>query len=267
MPLPRMPGPDEAVLHVHGEGGQQGPLSRRQLDEAIRGGKVALADHVWMQGMTDWVALGTLPELLAGLDAPSASEAPAAPGESEDDRLDRVVGSLVQKSWDYLEGHDFASHVDEVFLGAVITSTLDTGYSLIDVKSDGTHHFLRFQNMQDHSRIIVRVTHLTSSLSVAKVLGQRASVIIGYGEKVAAISKVMNAIQAEMKSGFIQNPDPGTITVDGDLGTGYVYCQVDMYWQIDDYVGRDYRIDYTKLTGHIGATTHALRKYLRGRFA
>jgi hypothetical protein len=263
--LARMPGPDEVVLHVHGDKGQVGPLSRRALDEAVKAGQHALSDHVWMQGMTDWVPLSSVPEVFAGLDAPT--EAPVAPGQTEDDRLDAVFGGLVQKSWDYLENHEFAGHIDEVFLGAIITSTLDNGYSLIDISSDGTHHFLRFQNMQDHSRIITRVTHLTGSLAISKVLGQRASLIVGYGEKVAAIGKVMSAVNAEMKSTFLQNADPGTVTVDGDLTTGYVYCQVDLYLSIDDYVARDYTIDYSKLTTHIGATTHALRKYLRGRFA
>ena len=170
-------------------------------------------------------------------------------------------------SWDYLSEHRFATHIDEVFLGAVITSTLDVGYSLIDISSDGTHHYLRFENLDDKSRIVVRLTHITGSLAVSKVLGQRASAVIGYGEKVGNISKVMSAIRAEMKSGYIRDPEPGTITVDGDLNSGYVTCQVDLFLDIDAYVARDYTIDHDKLATHIGATTHALRKYLRGRFA
>lgn len=268
MPLPRMPGVDELALHVHTSGGQQlGPLSRRALDDAMKAGDVTTADHMWMQGMTDWIPLSDAPELLEDLDAPdAAAEMAALPGESDDDRQDRIFGGLVQKSWDYLEDHEFASHVDEVFLGAIITSTLDTGHSLIDLSSNGTHHNLRFQKDDDQSRLIARVTHMTPSMAVSKVLGQRASVVIGYGEKVGSISKVMGAVRAEFQSGFLQNADPGTITVDGDMATGYVYCQVDMYWNIGEYVGRDYRIDYPKLTTHIGATRHALRKYLRGRF-
>jgi len=268
MSLTRMPGVDELAVHVHTAAGQQlGPLSRRALDESVKNGDVAGADHIWMQGMTDWIPLSDAGELLENLDAPDpTAEMAALPGESDDDRQDRIFGGLVQKSWDYLEDHEFASHIDEVFLGAIITATLDTGHSLIDLSSNGTHHFLRFQSDEDKSRVIARVTHMTPSMAVSKVLGQRASVIIGYGEKLGSITKVMGAIRAEFQSGFLQDADPGTITVDGDIATGYVYCQVDMYWNIDDYVGRDYRIDYPKLTNHIGATRHALRKYLRGRF-
>jgi hypothetical protein len=261
-----MPAPDEDVLLVHSADGQLGPLSRRTLKSHVDEGRVAVTDHVWMKGMAEWLPIADQAGLLDDLDAAPAEEA-RLPGESDDDHQDRIFTDLVKKSWDYLEDHEFAGHIDEVFLGAVITGTLDTGYSLIDLNSNGSHHFLRFQNLDDGSRIIVRCTHLTGTLAVAKVLGQRASVVIGYGEKVGSIGKVMNAVRAEMKSNFLQNPDPGTITVDGDMASGYVYCQVDMYWSIDEYVASDYRIDTAKLSAHIGATTHALRKYLRGRFA
>ena len=173
----------------------------------------------------------------------------------------------MRASWDYLADHQFAGHIDEVFLGAVITSTLDAGYALIDITSDGTHHYLRFEKLADKTRVIFRLTHLTAGLATAKVLGQRASVIVGYGEKIGSIGKVMKAVKAEYQSGYMRNPEPGTISVDGDVSSGYVYCQVDMYWNIDEYVSREYAIDYEKLTGHVSASINALRKYLRGRFS
>ncbi|MEQ1572334.1 MAG: hypothetical protein ABMA64_42315, partial [Myxococcota bacterium] len=196
---------------------------------------------------------------------PAAEVAPATP--RTDDEQDAVFVGLVKESWKYLGEHRFAAHIDEVFLGGLITSTLDTGYSLIDLSSDGSHHYVRFENLADQSRIVVRLTHLTGSLALSKVVGQRASAVIGYGERVGNITKIWGAIQAEMKSSYIQDPEPGTITVDGDVNSGYVYCQVDLYLSIDDYVSRDYAIDYSKLTVHVGSVVHALRKYLRGRFA
>lgn len=263
MALPRLPDPDELALFLHTAEGQHGPFSRRTLADRLAAGGVDEA-HLWMEGMADWETLAEHREVLvAGLDAP----APAPSNESEDDRNDRLFGELVKSSWNYLSEHRFAQHVDEVFLGAVITATLDTGYSLIDLSSDGTHHFLRFENLQDRSRTMFRLTHLTNNLATAKVLGQRASAIIGYGERVSNITKVWSAIKAEMKSSYIRDPEPGTITVDGDLNSGYVYCQVDLFLDIEEYVGRDYTIRYDQLAAHVGATTHALRKYLRGRFA
>jgi hypothetical protein len=189
------------------------------------------------------------------------------PGSAEDNRLDGIFGDLVTKSWDYYEDHAFSGHIDEVFLGAIITSTLDSGCALIDISSDGTHHYLRFEDLEDHSRIVYRMTHLTGSLSQSRVLGQRASVVVGYGERVGAFQKIWKALEAEYKSGLVASPEPGTITVDGDMKSGYVYVQVDLFLCIDDYVGRDYTIDYKLLQDHLAASHNALRKYLRGRFA
>jgi hypothetical protein len=287
MALPRMPGPDEAVLHVHTAAGQQGPLTRRALVAALADGTIADAGHLWMKGMDAWDPITDHRDALAaGLDAGPADAGPgAAPAPAEaapesappqaaapalaalgDDALDAVFGGLVKDSWKWLADQRFAGHVDEVFLGAVITSTLDTGFVLIDLTSDGTHHFLRFEDLTDRSRILFRLTHLTPSLAVSKVLGQRASAVIGYGERVGNLAKIWSAIQAEMKSSLLREADPGTITVDGDVTSGYVYCNVDLFLDIDAYVSRDYRVDHALLSKHVAGTVHALRKYLRGRF-
>jgi hypothetical protein len=188
------------------------------------------------------------------------------PGSAEDNRLDGIFGDLVTKSWDYYEAHAFAGHIDEVFLGAIITSTLDSGCALIDISSDGTHHYLRFEDLEDQSRIVYRMTHLTPGLAQARVLGQRASVVVGYGERVGNFQKIWKALKAEYKSGLVASPEPGTITVDGDMSSGYVYVQVDLFLSIENYVAPDYAIDYRALQDHLAATHNALRKYLRGRF-
>ncbi len=268
MALPRLPGPDEVCLHAHTAAGRSGPFSRRDLASRVGSGGVSLSDHVWFEGLSDWVLLSGAQELLTEIGEPQTSANPAREGESDDEFQERVFSSLVKESWNYLNEHAFAESVDEMLVGAVITSTLDGGYSLIDLTSDGAHHHLRFEHLGDKERprVLFRLTHLTPSLAVAKVLGQRASVIIGYGERVANAGAVVTAMKAEWKSGFIQNAEPGTVTVDGDLGTGYVYCQVDLYWKLDDYIKPDFSVDYALLTTHIRATTHSLRKYLRGRF-
>jgi hypothetical protein len=250
-----LPGPDQAVLHVHTEAGQLGPFSRRQLAEEVAAKRVSPQAHVWFAGLAEWQPMDRVQGLLSGLDV------------SEDDRLDGVFGQLVKASWDYLGDHSFSSHIDEVLLGAVITACLDNGYSLIDLNSDGSHHYVRFEDFSDKSRLLLRLTHLTPGLATAKVLGQRASVVVGYGERSGNISKILAAIRAEMQSGFLQNAEPGTLTIDGDVVSGYVYAQVDLYLNIDDYIARDYTINYASLTSHLNACRHALRKYLRGRFA
>lgn len=306
MSLSDLPAPDVETVYVHIDGERQGPMSRRALYDAIRAGQFDTSALFWLPSLGEqWARIGDHPDLVADLrpvvadvpfETPETQPAaeplpaetfqaesvgeqtavttsvatgprPAATVSTEDDRLDGIFSSLVEASWDYLQDHRFASHVDEVFLGAVITSTLDAGYSLIDISSDGENHYLRFENLADRSRVVVRLRHLTGDLAAAKVLGQRASAVVGYGEKMPNASTVFSALKAEMKSGFMGSSEPGTISVDGDLTSGYVYAQVDLFLKIDDYVQPDYTTDHAMLAEHLASCVHALRKYLRGRFA
>ena len=282
--LSALPDPDADALYLHANGSRQGPISRRALAAWVANGDVAATEHFWYEGIDGWARIDAHPALLDGLAAaapamdpednvssvaPSASSepAPVVLGSAEDDRLDGVFGDLIEASWKYYRAHEFAGHIDEVFLGAIITSALDDGFVLIDLNSDGTHHYLRFEDLDEGGRVICRVTHLTTDLTASKVQGHRAAMVVGYGERVGNFNKVWQALKAEYKSGFIDQAEPGTITVDGDVNSGYVYVQVDLFWKIYDYVEDDYDIHYDRLADHLHACVHALRKYLRGRFA
>jgi hypothetical protein len=255
-PFPPLPAGDTPAIHVQTAQGQQPPVSAPKLKEMLGSGALPRDTALWFQGLPGWIRVADHPELTALL-----------PKGSPDDEMDRVFGSLVKDSWTYFREHELAGHIDEVLVGAIITTTLDNGYSLIDLSSDGSHHHLRFENIQgDQSRVVFQLTHLTPGLTAAKVLGQRMSVVIGYGEKMADFGRVWQALKAEFKSGYVQNPEPGTITVDGDMNSGYVYVQVDLYLDVKNYVGDAYAINAPRLNRDVGATINALRKYLKGRF-
>lgn len=267
--FPPLPPPDAAALYVGSARGQAGPMP---LDELVRqhaSGQLPPDAAIWYEGLPEWVPLAAHPELQARLGG--TSHVPAAPNAdvpmvaASDEELDRQFGELIERSWDYFNENLFANHVDEVFVGAVITSTLDNGFSLIDLTSDGTNHYLRFQQMEEHRRIIYQLRHLARTPAEAKVLGHVASVTIGYGERVGNLGRIWGAVKAEYKSGYIQSAEPGTVTIDADLESGYIYAQVDLYWNITDYVDHHYAADYAKLGAHVGASVHALRKYLHGR--
>ena len=264
--VPPLPPGDTPAIFVRGPAGQVGPMTGQQLLQQIVQGSMPDSVAIWYQGMPDWIAASGHPAFAALIaqHRPPGGD-PYAAARAADDEHDRVFAGLVKASWDWYNENLFSSQIDEVLLGAIITCTLDNGFSLIDLRSDGGYHFLRFENMQTHARIVVQVKHLTSGLMASKVLGQRASVVIGYGERVQDFQRIWQAIKAEYKSGYIQSPEPGTISVDADVASGYVYVQIDMYWNIEEYVKPDYNIDYGLLTKHIGATVHALGKYLRGR--
>lgn len=186
---------------------------------------------------------------------------------SNDEQKERVFEELLRKSWQFRARHAHANQIDEVLVGAVITSTLDNGYSLIDLTSDGTYHYLRFEEISSGNRIVFQLRHLTPNLAMAKVLGHEAEVTVGYGERHKKFKAIFDALKQEYKGGYISSPDPGVITVDGDISSQYIYVQVTTLWDINDYLLEQgsYRIDYPKLTEHISAIIHSLRKYLHGR--
>lgn len=182
-----------------------------------------------------------------------------------DDDLDRVFAGLVKESWRYHNLVENTGRMDEVLLGALITATLDRGNVLIDLTSDGTNHFLRFEDPEDRARITMAVTHLTRDVTTAKAVGQRASLVVGYGEPIKSFGKVLGAMRQEAKSGYLGRAEPGIVTFDADSESQYLYAQIDLYLAIDEYVDDAFTVDYDKLGAHVGATVHALHKFLRGR--
>mgnify|MGYP000035023173 CR=1 FL=1 len=189
-----------------------------------------------------------------------------APKTDEDVRMDAIFDDLMQATHDYREAHEFASCIDEVFLGAVITAGLDAGRALTDLTSDGTHHFLRFVSPDDGSRVLLRVTHLTGNLTTSRVQGHMASVVVGYGERMARFAEIWASLGEAGRSGIVPRDTPGALVIDGDVASQYVYVQVRLYLRIDDYVQRDWSIDYDRLSEHISACVRALRIHLHGRF-
>ena len=195
-------------------------------------------------------------------DPVAASAHPTVP---PDPHLDSIFADLLQGTWDHQEAHEFASCVDEVFLGAVITSALDVGHMLIDLSSDGTHHFLRFEHPNDSSRVLIRLTHLTGNLTTSRVQGHMASLMVGYGERVTGFGEIWKRLSSEARSGLVSRDQPGTMVTDGDVASQYVYAQVRLYMRIDDYVSSDWSIDHDRLRDHLTACVRALRVHLYGR--
>jgi hypothetical protein len=181
------------------------------------------------------------------------------------EELDKIFVGLVKESWDYYNETVQNTKMDDLLLGAVIASLVEQGYSLIDLNSDGVSHFLRFEYLQTKQRLIFQLQNLSESLVNAKVLGRKARVVIGYGERVNNMGAIWSALKAEMKSGFLDATEPGVITCDADMTSGYIYVQVPLILDLDQYFAQNYKVNYQLLQGHIGATVNALAKYLRGR--
>jgi hypothetical protein len=183
------------------------------------------------------------------------------------EELDQVFVGLVNQSWKHYNEELQNTRMDDLLVGAVIASTVEQGYALIDLNSDGTNHYLRFEWLQTRQRLIFQLQNLSEQLVTAKVLGRRARVTIGYGEHVQNTGAVWSALKAEMKSGFLDATEPGVITCDADLTASYIYVQVPLILDLDQYFSDDWKVNYQVLQNHIYATTQALAKYLRGRLS
>lgn len=263
------------------EGRPDGPHSEASLAQRLADGGLPPETSAWHEGLEGWTTLAALaPRLDTTPSAGAAGPEDATPqsslmqdsvaviGESRGDgeALESAFALLVKKSWAHHNQSIFSARVDEVLLGALITVMVERGAALIDLTSDGQHHFARFERLSDKSRVYFRLAHLTPNPVAAKVQGHLVSVIAGYGEFIDSFATIWKAVKAEYRSGLIQTPEPGTITVDGEMETRYVYVQVDLVWNAGEYVNDAWRIDYTALGNDMDATLHVLRKYLRGRF-
>jgi uncharacterized RDD family membrane protein YckC len=85
--------PDSLGFYLAGQAGPQGPIDTRVLMEWARAGRIAGDTLVWREGLPEWVAAGSVPELAASLTArsntyytpatPAAYAAPLATAEGE----------------------------------------------------------------------------------------------------------------------------------------------------------------------------------------
>ncbi|MGE0493668.1 MAG: hypothetical protein AB7S38_30950 [Vulcanimicrobiota bacterium] len=182
-----------------------------------------------------------------------------------EDEKEKVFTNLVQQSWHYY-GERFRNRkLDEVLLGAVITAYVKIGFMLIDLNSDGTNHFLRFENPDDNTRLLVKLNNLSEDFISAKVQGHLAEVEVGYGEKAGNMSSVWNAFKNEFKSAFILTNEPGVVSFDADITGGYIYANLPLILNLDNYLESHYSIKVADLTRDLDCVVHSLRKYLRGR--
>lgn len=180
---------------------------------------------------------------------------------------DEIFVGLVKESWKHYNDTKQNSEMDDLLVGAVMAAQVEQGYSLIDLNSDGVLHYLRFEMLNSRQRLIFQLQNLAEDLVTAKVLGRRARIVIGYGEYVQNVSTIWSALKSEFKSGFLDATEPGVITTDADLASGYIYVQVPLILNIDQYFGANYQVNIQLMQTHIGATVQALAKYLRGRIS
>lgn len=289
-----MPEPQDHVHWVDPSGTQVGPEPLEVLLQRHQAGQVPATTLVWWNGADDWTPLHQVP----GVSVPQAAPAPpaaanVAPGSASaalmsgmtDQELDDEFIDLVARSWEMYKETEFATSIDEATLGGVITAMVDCGFVLIDLNTASpwaaaatttavdvgstptlAHHQLRFEEPSTHARVTMSLEHLTPDPAVAKLIGHRASVIIGYGERVPNFTKVGQALRQEVQSTFIASPEPGTVTFDADLSSGYVYAQIDLLLELERYIDEHLDVDHDLLRRHLASVVYTMKTFIQARF-
>ncbi|MDQ1246720.1 MAG: hypothetical protein QG597_1088 [Actinomycetota bacterium] len=292
-----MPEPQDQVHWVDPSGQQVGPEPLEVLLQRHQAGQVPPTTLIWWEGAADWTPLHQAPGVslpAAAVPAPSATGAQIAPGSASaalmsgmtDQELDDEFIDLVARSWEMYKETEYATSIDEATLGGVITAMVDCGFVLIDLATASpwaaaatttttadvgstvtmAHHQLRFEEPSTHARVTMSLEHLTPDPAVAKLIGHRAAVIVGYGERVPNFSKVGQALRQEVQSTFIASPEPGTVTFDADLSSGYVYAQIDLLLELERYIDEHLDVDHELLRRHLASVIYTMKTFIQARF-
>jgi hypothetical protein len=233
--------------------------------------------------------------------APPAAAGPVGGGHAtdalmdglSDQQLDDEFIALIDRSWAMYKETEKATTIDEVLLGGIITAMVDSGFVMIDITSGslfgaaaapapvptsttavppvptlpaGTHD-LRFEVPTTGARVTVTLQHLTPDLASASVIGHRARLEVGYGERLGNAGQIGQALRSEVASAFVAAPEPGTVSFDADISSGYVYANIDVLVEPDRYVDDSLTIDHDLLRRHIAALVHTMRTFVHTRFA
>ncbi len=294
-----MPQPEDLVFWSDAGGAQLGPEPFETVRQRVHAGQIPATTPVWWDGAPDWIpfdqvdsgagAPGGPAPAVAAATGPATASAALMSGLS-DQELDDEVVALVNRSWKLYKETEFATSIDEAMLGGVITALVDCGFVLIDLETPGAglaaapaqsgitvetgaaspvpvrNNSLRFEEPETHARVVVELEHLTPDVATSKLIGHRAAVVVGYGERVPNFSQVGQAVRQEVQSGWIASPEPGTVTFDADISSGYVYAQIDLLLELDRYVGEDLSVDHDLLRRHLASVVYTMQTFIRARF-
>ncbi len=183
-----------------------------------------------------------------------------------DQELDDEFIALVDRSWEMFKETEKASTIDEAIVAGIVTALVDSGFVLIDITT-GVQHALRFEVPTTGARVTIDLQHLTADLASAKTIGHRAELVVGYGERLGNAGQIGQALRGEVASSFVATPEPGTVSFDADISSGYVYARIELYLEPERYIDDSLAVDHDLLRRHIAALVHTMRTFVHTRFA
>jgi hypothetical protein len=199
---------------------------------------------------------------------------------------EKLYTTLVQRSWRHFHQRYLNQKLDDVVVGAVIAAAVNQNFQLIDLQSDGTNHYLRFEELETPSRVLFRLRHLSDDFVDAQVQGHLADVIIGYGEPTHDLEELWKELRVDTLQAVLRVQEPGVILFEADLVGKYLYAQVPLLLELDRYLvnagpapehpdeemtptryssDEGLRVNLPRLVEHVDAVVHSLKIYLQGR--
>ncbi len=169
---------------------------------------------------------------------------------------------LVKNGWKINEMENKAEYIDEVFVGAIVSSLSDKDFILLDIMSDGNTHYFMFENLETKNRIKILAHSTTHTLPEIKTIGAKAYIVFSYGTPIKKSFSILGGLKYESLSKGLTTI--GSISFDYD--NYYLYVNCPMYLLINDYVGFDnLDINTEKLSNDLDAIFGSLIEYLKTR--
>ncbi|HJH29282.1 MAG TPA: hypothetical protein C5S51_06260 [Methanosarcinaceae archaeon] len=167
---------------------------------------------------------------------------------------------LIKDSWKLAEEEQAATYIDEVFIGGVVSTMLESGHALFDMSSTGDYHNMMFENLDNQDRIIIQVRHENNALAEAKTLGHRMQFTCGYGMRAKKIGKLVSSSWRESLSGSLG--DIGSIMY--DVQGNYLFASMPLYIIADDYVDLDTLMpDFDKMAEDLSEIMEKLKEFVK----
>jgi hypothetical protein len=167
---------------------------------------------------------------------------------------------LIKKGWNLKTEENKAEYIDEVFLGAIITSLTDNDFVLMDIASDGNLHYFQFEHLENWDRVRITAEVLPHSLTDVKVIGARMYVEFSYGVMVKGVPPELLGFSLK---GYLSQKLSNIGSITFHYENYYLFVNCATYLLINDYINFEtLEIDWKKLNEDIAAIINSLFEYI-----
>ncbi|MBW6471302.1 MAG: hypothetical protein K0A90_08810 [Methanosarcinaceae archaeon] len=167
---------------------------------------------------------------------------------------------LIKDSWKLAEEEHAATYIDEVFIGGLVSTMLESGHALFDISSTGDYHNMMFENLGNQDRVVIQIQHTSNALAEAKTLGHRMQFTCGYGMRAKKIGKLISSSWRESLSSLLG--DIGSIMY--DVQGNYLFASMPLYIKADDYVDLGTLVpDFERIAEDMSAIMEKLKEFVK----